>query len=613
MSIDAKQLPPMDVEPLFLQSNFFSDIDRAFARLIDRLSGSGDSLVALSAALVSQARGEGHTCLNLRAIAGTTLKTSGEEDHGIRLPDDEKWTTALRTTPVVGRPNDFTPLVLNDHGRLYLHRYWRYESSLAQAIHDRANALLPAADHDKLVQGLERLFPAASDADLSQRLAAATAAQRKLSVITGGPGTGKTRTVVFILALLLEQAEKTAFRIALTAPTGKAAARLQEAVNNLKPSLPCDTSVLERLPTEAFTLHRLLGIHPVTSQPRFDRTNPLPYDLVVLDEASMVDLALMAKLFDALPDNARIILLGDKDQLASVEAGAVLGDICHGASVRKQKSPATKSALAECIVQLDKTHRFRDSSGILELSQAINNGDGAGAGRILHAFDFGRPGVRGRELPPTRDLKQSLHDEVLQRFGGLIGEKDPARALRTLGQFRILCALRKGPYGVEATNRSVEQILAEAGMIAPRQRNYAGRPILITRNEPSLKLFNGDIGILLADPMSGGLRAWFATSDGDVRSVIPLRLPEHETAFAMTIHKSQGSEFERVLMILPDRENPLLTRELLYTGITRASQQVELWFREAVLLKAIEQSVKRSSGLRDALWPANPAASRTTN
>ena len=194
----------------------------------------------------------------------------------------------------------------------------------------------------------------------------------------------------------------------------------------------------------------------------------------------------------------------------------------------------------------------------------------------------------------------------------MIGEKDPARALRTLGQFRILCALRKGPYGVEATNRSVEQILAEAGMIAPRQRNYAGRPILITRNEPSLKLFNGDIGILLADPMSGGLRAWFATSDGDVRSVIPLRLPEHETAFAMTIHKSQGSEFERVLMILPDRENPLLTRELLYTGITRASQQVELWFREAVLLKAIEQSVKRSSGLRDALWPANPAASRTT-
>jgi len=603
MSIDAKQLPPVDAERLFLQSDFFSDIDREFARLMGRLSGSSDPLVALSAALVSHARGEGHTCLNLREIAGTTLKASRDGENDICLPGDAEWNTVLRAASVVGRPNDFTPLVLDDHGRLYLHRYWRYESSLAQAIHDRAQALLPAADQAKLTDGLERLFPAASDADLSQRLAAVTAVQRKLSVITGGPGTGKTRTVVFILALMLEQSANTPFRIALTAPTGKAAARLQEAVSNLKPSLRCDQAVLERLPTEAFTLHRLLGIHPVTSRPRYDGSNPLPYDLVVLDEASMVDLALMAKLFDALPGNARIILLGDKDQLASVEAGAVLGDICHGASVRKQNSPATKSALAECIVQLDKTHRFRDSSGILELSQAINNGDGASAGRILQAFDFGRPGVRGRELPAPRDMRQTLRDEVLQRFGSLLGETDPARALRTLSQFRILCALRKGPYGVQAVNRSVEQILAEAGMIAPRQRNYPGRPILITRNEPSLKLFNGDIGIMLPDPTSGGLRACFATSDGSVRSVIPLRLPEHETAFAMTIHKSQGSEFERVLMILPDRENPLLTRELLYTGITRASQQVELWFREEILLKAVAQSVRRSSGLRDALWP----------
>lgn len=603
MSIDAKHPTTADAERLSLESDFFSDIDREFARLIDRLSGGGDSLVALTAALVSKARGEGHTCLNLRAIAGTTLKTSGEEEQGIQLLDDEKWTTALRATSVVGRPNDFTPLVLDDHGRLYLHRYWRYESHLAQAIHDRAKVLLLAADPTKLSQGLERLFPAASDADLSQRLAAATALQRKLSVITGGPGTGKTRTVVFILALLLEQSANTPFRIALTAPTGKAAARLQEAVNKLKPTLPCNPAILERLPTEAFTLHRLLGIHPVTSRPRHDHTNPLPYDLIVLDEASMVDLALMAKLFNALPDHTRIILLGDKDQLASVEAGAVLGDICHGARIQKQPATTPPNALAECIVQLDKTHRFADSSGILELSQAINVGDIAAAKTILQSFDFGRPGVRGRELPAPNDLKQTLRSEVLPPFASLLQETDPARALQALGQFRILCALRRGPYGVEAINRSIEQILAEAGLIVPRQRNYAGRPILITRNDPSLKLFNGDMGILLPEAASGELRAWFTTADGTVRSVIPLRLPEHETAFAMTIHKSQGSEFERVLMILPDRENPLLTRELLYTGITRASQQVELWFREAVLLKAIAQSVRRSSGLRDALWP----------
>ena len=603
MSNDAQHPATMDAERLFLESDFFSDIDREFARLMNRLAGGGNPFVTLAAALVSQARGGGHTCLNLRELAGTKISTSADGEISIQLPTLSEWTTALRSASVVGRPADFAPLILDDHSRLYLHRYWQYESNLARAISERARELPAPTNRAQLEQGLERLFPSAANADQSQRLAATTAAQRTFCVITGGPGTGKTRTVVFILALLLEQSAKAAFRIALTAPTGKAAARLQEAVNKLKPALPCDPAILERLPTEAFTLHRLLGIHPVTSQPRYDRTNPLPFDLVVLDEASMVDLALMAKLFDALPAQARIILLGDKDQLASVEAGAVLGDICHGARIQRQPSPTPKSALAGCIVQLDKTHRFADSSGILELSQAINNGDIAAAKTILQSFDFGRPGVRGRELPAPKDLKQTLRSEVLPPFASLIQETDPARALQALGQFRILCALRRGPYGVEAVNRSIEQILAEAGLIAPRQRNYAGRPILITRNDPSLKLFNGDLGILLPDAASGELRAWFTTADGSVRSVIPLRLPEHETAFAMTIHKSQGSEFERVLMLLPDRENPLLTRELLYTGITRASQQVELWFREAVLIKAIEQSVKRSSGLRDALWP----------
>lgn len=603
MSNDAQHPAPVDAQRLFLESDFFSDIDREFARLMNRLAGGGNPFVTLAAALVSQARGGGHTCLNLRELAGTKISTSADGEISIQLPTLSEWTTALRSASVVGRPADFAPLILDDHSRLYLHRYWQYESNLARAISERARELPAPTDRARLEQGLERLFPSAANADQSQRLAATTAAQRTFCVITGGPGTGKTRTVVFILALLLEQSAKAAFRIALAAPTGKAAARLQEAVNKLKPALPCDPAILERLPTEAFTLHRLLGIHPVTSQPRYDRTNPLPFDLVVLDEASMVDLALMAKLFDALPAKARIILLGDKDQLASVEAGAVLGDICHGARIQRQPSPTPKSALAGCIVQLDKTHRFADSSGILELSQAINVGDIATAKTILQSFDFGRPGVRGRELPAPKDLKQTLRSEVLPPFASLIQETDPARALQALGQFRILCALRRGPYGVEAVNRSIEQILAEAGLIAPRQRNYAGRPILITRNDPSLKLFNGDLGILLPDAVSGELRAWFTTADGSVRSVIPLRLPEHETAFAMTIHKSQGSEFERVLMLLPDRENPLLTRELLYTGITRASQQVELWFREAVLIKAIEQSVRRSSGLRDALWP----------
>ncbi len=589
------------VVPEILESETFSDLDREFSRLIARLFPDATSAVLLAAALVSRARAEGHSCLDLRDVAGTVLTAQPNDPNGHRLPALSAWKAELLQCPVVGKPGQFTPLVLDSAGRLYLHRYWEYETNLATAIRSRAGVQVDLQRSAQVENLLNRLFPPGPHSNPAQRLAAAVAAERGLCVITGGPGTGKTRTAAYILALLLELAGEAPLRIALCAPTGKAAARLQESIDKLKPTLPCTKAILDGLPTESFTLHRLLGIHPITSQPRFHRKNPLPHDVVIVDEASMVDLALMAKLFDALRPSTRIVLLGDKDQLASVEAGAVLGDICHGAHVR--------SELSGCIVQLDRSHRFADRSGILELSRAVNDGEGNATKQLLQNYDFGRPGLRGRELPTPKALPEVLIKECLPRFAELVRETNPLRALQLLGRFRILCAVRRGPYGVETINRCIEQAVVEATGQPARGPHFAGRPILIKRNDPNLKLFNGDLGILLPDEGSGNLRAWFTDSDGSVRSVIPARLPEHETAYAMTIHKSQGSEFERVLMILPDRDTPLLTRELIYTGITRAIQEVEVWFTEAVLMKSVSQTVKRNSGLRDALWSAaSPAA-----
>ncbi|MBK8001652.1 MAG: exodeoxyribonuclease V subunit alpha [Verrucomicrobia bacterium] len=589
------------VVPEILESETFSDIDREFSRFIARLAADATPAVLLAAALLSRARAEGHFCLDFRKVAGFVLIVQPNDPNGDRLPALSSWTAELLQCPVVGKPGQFTPLVLDFAGRLYLHRYWEYETNLAAAIRSRAGVQLDLQRSAQVENLLNRLFPPGPHSNPAQRLAAAVAAERGLCVITGGPGTGKTRTAAYLLALLLELAGEAPLRIALCAPTGKAAARLQESIDKLKPTLPCTKAILDGLPTESFTLHRLLGLHPITSQPRFHRKNPLPHDVVIVDEASMVDLALMAKLFDSLRSTARIVLLGDKDQLASVEAGAVLGDICHGAHVR--------SELSGCIVQLDKSHRFADRSGILELSQAVNDGDGNTTRQLLQNYDFGRPGLRGRELPAPKALPEALINECLPRFAELVRETNPLRGLQLLGKFRILCAVRRGPYGVETVNRCLEQALAEANGRPARGLHFAGRPILIKRNDPNLKLFNGDLGILLPDESTGALRAWFTESDGSVRSVIPARLPEHETAYAMTIHKSQGSEFERVLMILPDRDAPVLTRELIYTGITRAIQEVEVWFTEAVLMKSVLQTVKRNSGLRDALWSAaSPAA-----
>jgi exodeoxyribonuclease V alpha subunit len=335
----------------------------------------------------------------------------------------------------------------------------------------------------------------------------------------------------------------------------------------------------------------------------------------------MVDLALMAKLFQAVPSSARLILLGDKDQLASVEAGAVLGDICSAATTdlvrtrstashslpgesgtRWNTSLPTKNALADCVVHLRKNYRFGQHSAIYRLSNAINEGRAEAALQILKDSGVnGAANLVSAPLPRRAELKEALRAQVTAGFSEFLRASDPLAALAALARFRILCALREGPFGVAGLNQATEEILEDAGLIRPQNPWYAHRPIMITRNDYNLKLFNGDIGLLLPDGDSGEPRAFFPGPDNTLRKFLPLRLPEHETAYAMTVHKSQGSEFDRVLLILPERESPVLSRELLYTGITRARTSVELWFEEKVFRAALARRVTRTSGLCDAL------------
>lgn len=594
-----------------------SDLDRGFARLMARLSGEADGALALAAALVSRASAEGNICLDLAGIAGKPVAAG---DDAPRCPALGPWVSALSRTGIVGAPGDWRPLVL-DGARLYLYRHWVAEQRLGRFLLERSRGAAPAVDVVLLRRGIERLFPDRDGEPDWQRVAAAVAVLQPLSVITGGPGTGKTTTVARVLALLLEQSKTRPIRLALAAPTGKAAARLQEAIRKTAGRLACADGIREALAgMEASTLHRLLGRRPGVT--RFDRgeEEPLPFDAVLVDEASMVSLHLLYDLAGSLSPDARLILLGDRDQLASVEAGAVLGDICgparkrlysgsagkriaeaSGESVPLMREETGRSAIGDCIVELRRNWRFGAASGIGELSRAIREG---GPGEALSILKDGRRGDLGfRAVSGPRDLSRALVDIVLDGYGDYMKGSGPAEIFERFNRFRILCALREGPYSVGALNAAVQAILAREGCLRPGRLWYEGRPVLVTRNDYGLRLFNGDVGIALADPDSGGaLRVFFPAHDGSMRTFEPYRLPEHETVFVMTVHKSQGTEFDRVLFILPERDARVLTRELLYTGVTRARKRVDLWAGEEALRAALSRRIERASGLRETLW-----------
>ena len=549
------------------------------------------------------------------------------------------------------------PLVLAG-SCLYLRRYWDYERRVASHIAQRlrSDSEAPAG----LPVRLASLFPEPLILDGErltdwQKLACALAAQGRFTLITGGPGTGKTTTVVRLLALLQEAAMAAGapLRLSLAAPTGKAAARLTESIGGQVASLPVADAVRQQIPSTVTTLHRLLGSRPDSRHFRHNAGNPLPLDVLVVDEASMIDLEMMANLLDALPAHARLILLGDKDQLASVEAGAVLGDLCREAEVggysaatrawleaqtgERMVDPALvpgEQALAQHIVMLRHSRRFASGSGIGRLARAVNQADAQAARGVLAA---GSDDLHVLRLSGEQD--RALERLLLEGLAGgarralgyahylqVMRAERPApvadiqawdswagEVLAAFDQFQLLCAVRKGPWGVEALNQRIAEALHRRGLLEQEHGWYEGRPVLVTRNDYSLGLMNGDIGIALrlpeppefpGAPLRQVLRVVFPRNDGSgaLRHILPSRLGAVETVFAMTVHKSQGSEFEHCALILPETLNPVLTKELIYTGITRARH----WFslvetRAGIFEQAVLRRVERRSGLREAL------------
>ncbi len=536
----------------------FSPLDRYFAEFLagrSGLAGAAKERFQELVARVSGALADGHSC----------------------LPVSEAEERFLSANPLVSDAGR-TPLILNNH-RLYLHRYFHYETRLAGQIRQMAAITLALKMDEALVNAY---FNDAGPSIDWQKEAAKVALHRALTIICGGPGTGKTTTVVKILALLLQAGEgQRQPAMALAAPTGKAAMRLSEAISKNLNHLQLPDKVRNALPTSAGTLHRLLGVRRGSPQFRHNRDNPLGWDVVVVDEASMVDLAMMSKLVDAIKPGARLILLGDKDQLASVESGAVLGDFIR--------------SLPENTVELQKTYRFE--AGIKRLAEAINGADSATAWGLL----------KDSQTTNISLVNEGLIGFISEHYARFMAAANRPRPVNfqeifaLFNSFRVLCALHYGSRGVEPINRQVELALSRRGFPCRPDTWYPGRPVLITRNDYGLDLYNGDIGICLPDREKGELLVFFEGAGGRMRSYPPSRLPGCETVFAMTIHKSQGSEFDEVVVVLPEEDNRILSRELVYTAVTRAKKAVRLVAEKEILRLALSRNIERASGLADLL------------
>jgi exodeoxyribonuclease V alpha subunit len=511
------------------------------------------------------------------------------------------------------------PLVLDDEGRVYLNRYFDYERRLAQRLLEPAPTAAPTLGQDAQAL-LGQLFAANArrlgDRPDWQKIATALALENRLTLISGGPGTGKTTTVVNLLACAL--AQNLDCRIRLTAPTGKAAARLLEAIRKAATELPA--ALRDRMPSESFTVHRLLGVLADSGRFRHRADNPLPIDLLVVDEASMLDLALATQLVEAVPPAAQIVLLGDKDQLAAVESGAVFSELSADPTLSPSRlqrlaavtgmaaariecaAPIKPSGLHDRVVWLTENFRFAKDSGIGRLAAHVNQGEAraalellrSGADPALQWIEDSSPSPQAASLQRVIDgmanYLQAARTDLTERTG----------LFDALGRFRVLCAEREGPRGVAEINdfvaRQFRKTLDHRLDPGTRSEWYPGRPVMVLRNDSVLKLFNGDVGIVLPDA-SEALMVFFPDSGGGFRAVPPLRLPEHETAFATTVHKAQGSEFDWVLLMLPAKPNRAATRELLYTAITRARTGVTLVASADVLQTAIASPTQRYSGL----------------
>ncbi len=652
-------------------------LDLAFSSFLFKECPEAPPLLILSSALLSHQLGRGHVCLDLKA----TLLNPSEVLHippmtemlGINPPFEQVldillkgltadlWAKRLQHQTLLGAGAGSTPLVL-DRGRLYFRRYWAYEKGVRRAIDERLGRFIGHSDatlDHALPLRLNHLFNRPGIGQIHwQKIACALAARQWFTIITGGPGTGKTTSVLKLLALLQSirseeselQKHPTPLRIQLAAPTGKAAQRLRTSISKSMRQWALDPSqnagnALEAIPQKVLTLHRLLGYQSGSRRFRHHQHHPLPVDVLVIDEASMIDLEMMHAVLLALPASARLILLGDKDQLASVEAGTILGEMCQrahkghysyemgewllkvtGEALPEGMVDPDSTPLDQAIIMLRDSHRFKEESGIGALGRTIRDSD-------LHALnslwtegyrDIAEVQLVDRDIKPLQRLviEGHLFSKEERRYGyrhylEKLHQEEPSRdaqpsafaawAMKVLeahSSFQVLAGVRKGAFGVDALNTLIAESLHQEGLISARDGWYFGRPVMVIRNDYTLGLMNGDIGITLRLPTEGGcsaLRIAFPDEEGSdgIRWVLPSRLRDVETVFALTVHKSQGSEFSHTALILPPHHSRIMTRELLYTGVTRASE----WFTlvhtgdKSILQKTVLQRVERHSGL----------------
>lgn len=646
--------PTLNLLQRWQEAGYLRPIDTVFAGFLNRLEPEGSALVLLAGALTSYYYGQGHIGLNLANVLqnpATVLKRPRPEEslledteHPVRVLGAitlDHWREALQASRLVARDRASHPLILEaDH--LYLTRNWRNEQDVAAAICRRAEYRSDTGSLPDYRHTLDQLFAPPGDAPNWQKIACALATRGRILIITGGPGTGKTYTVVRLLALLQgHQPTDQPLRILLAAPTGKAAARLTESIAQAMHSLPAPLG--ERVPAKAVTVHQLLGASRHGPGYRYHEDNPVQADVVVIDEASMIDLDMMAALLKALPETTRLILVGDKDQLASVEAGSVMGDLCHALDSRgyspetadwihalsgeRVSIARTQDALSQRTVMLRDSRRFDACSGIGQLALAINAGEAAritnilnGAGQQyadLHWQITAEPNRAFIQQITLGSSEQTGWGQGFRHYLAVIRNGKPNRKAGTEGTeaseawcrqvleafagFQVLCAVREGPWGVKQINEHIAAGLYEEKLIGKPDGWYEGRPVIMTRNDYELGIMNGDVGISLWLPSASGdtLKVVFRNADGTLKMLSPGRLSAVETVYAMTVHKSQGSEFGHVVLILPDTaDNPIATRELLYTGVTRARQGLTLIARqENDILRMAAKRIERSGRL----------------
>lgn len=587
------------------KKDFITSVEVEFVRFLQQMHPGENEHVLLAAAACIQAQRNGHVCLDLGKLEQDYL--FNEPETGYKVTDElvKEWISALKNSPLVSSGNELQPLVLEEK-RLYLHRFWKYEEELSEWIKAKSSAVHDISDEGKKV--LQLLLAPSGDLFETnwQHLAVVLSFIKDLVIISGGPGTGKTYTVLNIMAAqkMAHSGEK--FRIGLAAPTGKAARRLIDSIEGGIDNLPDQIRLQLEIPEEALTVHKMLGANFRGNSFKFNEHNKLPYDMVVVDEASMLDLTMWVRLIRAIGADTKLVVLGDKDQLASVEAGSILGDICGGENTFSQhiatlvantigmeipssEAPAT---INDSVVFLTKSYRFGEESGIGAFSKAINASDTEQALSILRDSKY--PDLTWFDTS-SKNMQKVMADYGVSHFEVYVKVPQEER-LEASNRRKILCALRQSDYGVETLNQSIEHQIRQKKGLLNSSEWYEGRIVMATRNDAVLKVRNGEIGM-------------YREAENHIRfegeqalNISATRLKEYEPAFAITIHKSQGSEFQEVAIILPNKINTILSKEILYTAVTRARQSTLIIANETILRKTIERSVSRNSGVQQKIW-----------